>query len=678
MSTPMFNTGNPVGSVAPEDRSDNTQVFDKVMNGDDKSYINRLGKLIYSLAWMQTAATGIPAIEAAIRAENARDAILLSQGGIFLTVGDGMAATPVGKYFNVIDPDPSGYLTLYQNVAGVATVIKKYPSTSMIEALNDIIGSLATTAGSMDATVFIDAMGFTLMKLLSDGSLDMRGANIGSADGQGLVVSDKMGFSMARFGPKDANILGLSIESRPDVKPGLYFVDSMGFCAGKFASDGCFFGPQAKEEKEVAELPPVGLLAQQVRTGIMQVVGDGQSLSVGVTSRPAISVVQNFNNVMMKSGIRSRYNAFGYDPELVPLREEDSVLPLADNQGETPIAGMVNGFVKRMVDMGEDPADWVMAGMAAGRSGWAVEQLSPHPLGTAGVWEQMCSMIRDMKAQADALGKTYSVWAYQWLQGESNYKVEYTNSQYLYTQYLMELWDKFTVEILKITGQVFRPYMFTYQVAGHRKYSRDYMSIALSQWALSKSRPDVVLAAPCYQFAVSADNLHLTNESSWLIGEYFARAMHVTMGRKTSKWRPLEPVSVDWQSDTILIKYHVPGGKVVIDTALCAQARNQGFDVRDANDAIVDGAIASVSVKSVDTVEVKLAADKVGDAFRLTYARGADFYSDPKDSGPVRGARGNVRDTMGDYDKVTSPLGNTFDMHNASVMFQYDRKNGFF
>lgn len=604
-------------------------------------------------------------------ASNVIGALSISQG-VYGSTAEGITATTSGTFFSVISADVNEYVILYLNNAGVAQERKRYPSYEVILAITSMLQSF-TSSNPLNATAFSDELGFVLMKLLTDGSLQMRGGII-THGGNGLAIADNNGFGMARFGPNSADILGFNIEAFPK-RRGIYFLDPMGFVLGKVSTSGGYMGPRKLASNSDILPPRVAKLAQQVRTAIMQIVGDGQSLSVGVTSTPAISKTQEYSNVMMTSGVKSRYNQYSYNPALVPLIEQDEVAPMPTNQGETPVTGMANGLVRRIVESGQPHTDWCFAAMAAGRSGWAVEQLSPAPLGTAGVWEDMVNMIKDMKAQADNAGKTYSVWAYQWVQGESNYKEEYVHNQYQYTQYLAQLWDKFTVEVLKITGQEFQPYMFTYQVAGHRKYSRDWMDIALSQWALSKNRPDVVMAVPCYQFKPSADNLHLTNEQSWLMGEYFGRAMHYTMVRKCGKWRPLEPVSVNWQGDTIDIKYHVPGGKIVIDTALCTQARNQGFDIRDVSDAIVPSAIQSVAVTGFDTVQIKLAAEAVGASFRVTYARGAP--GDPGDSGSQTGARGNVRDSMGDFDKVTSPLGNTFDMHNACVMFQFDKKNGF-
>lgn len=59
---PMYNTGNPVGSTAPKDLYDNTQVLDKLVVGTDPMVEDRLGNLRYSWAGMEydfsTAQTG--------------------------------------------------------------------------------------------------------------------------------------------------------------------------------------------------------------------------------------------------------------------------------------------------------------------------------------------------------------------------------------------------------------------------------------------------------------------------------------------------------------------------------------------------------------------------------------------------------------------------------------------
>ena len=108
------NTGNPIGSTAAKDLSDNAQNLDKFANGNDYEYADRLGRSRKSLKWIEDAALAIPAIDAAVRSEQqaersrdeadksisarsqseaARDAAQLS-AGVFADKATGLANTP--------------------------------------------------------------------------------------------------------------------------------------------------------------------------------------------------------------------------------------------------------------------------------------------------------------------------------------------------------------------------------------------------------------------------------------------------------------------------------------------------------------------------------------------------------------------------------------------------------
>jgi hypothetical protein len=75
-----YDTGNPIPSIDPRDLSDNAENFDLAINSGEMSFTDRLGNDRRTYAWMEGAATGLPAIDAAARAEAARDAALLSRG----------------------------------------------------------------------------------------------------------------------------------------------------------------------------------------------------------------------------------------------------------------------------------------------------------------------------------------------------------------------------------------------------------------------------------------------------------------------------------------------------------------------------------------------------------------------------------------------------------------------
>lgn len=595
-------------------------------------------------------------------ATNVLGAISISTG-IYATTAAGIAATVNGQFFSVISAETLEYVILYQNVAGVATEKKRYPSDQAIKQIIDAV-SVFDSVNPANNTVF-SGNRFVIFKLLANGALDMLTARLNNSDVDGLAISDQTGFSSIRLGTKSSNLHGLKISRGGDGR-GIYFLDSNNFVLAKLTTAGAYWGGQLVSGAPVVNRVPQ--LEQQQNTDYKHLIVYGQSLSVGTNAMPAISLVQDYQNVMIKSGVRIHADQVGYDASaLIPLVETE-----LGNQGETPVSGWANGITRRAVAAGEPVNRWAFIGCAPGRSGNSVEQLSPRPLGSGTNYEPMIQQLTDVAALCKLNGRTHSVWGYQWVQGESNYLTEWEKSPVMYMQYQMKLFDTLSEDCMRITGQSFRPYLFSYQVAAHRRYSRDDMPIALTQWRISRQRPDVVLGTPCYIFKTGSDNLHLTNEASWLLGEYMSRATYQTMINRAGKWRPLEPIDVDWKDTTIDIKFHVPCGQLFLDDALATLTQNMGFDIRE-NEVLAD-IITGVSIVGKDTIHLTLSR-AANSAAVLSYARGRS--SNPNQSGPVTGARGNLRDSHGDFDQVTSPLGNTFNLHNACVMFQYSRKDGF-
>jgi hypothetical protein len=584
----------------------------------------------------------------------------MANGRIYDTFAAGRAATALNQYFWVT-PAGSGLLRV--------AAFKKISDTDQVFSFSYAEGSeldavVRKSANDDDlAHTFEDGHGFLLGWITLSRMLSFKGGvDVGSARLQegpdGFELNDVSGFNIARLGMQKSVVSGLHIQSRPI--PGMEITDESGFVLARFDNDP----PAANLAGAVPCVPQLG---QQQRTQIMHVIGYGQSLSRGINSIPAISTAQPYSNLMVASGTKVRNSESGYNASsFVALVELTQA-----SEGETPVTGLCNGLVRRAVADGEVASDWVMLGSSPGRSARSVEQLGPSadPLAD---FNKLVRHIQDCKGTADSMGKSYSVWAYTWDQGESNYVGAYTRSPYQYAQLMLSLFDTLTKQVVALTGQNFQPYIFSYQVGGHRFYSVDKNTVALAQWRISKERPDVVLAVPVYAIPTLSGDVHLTNEGSWLLGEYRSRAMYHTMIRRGSKWRPLEPVSVDWKSDHIDIRFNVPKGPLVLDTALCAMAPNYGFDVRE-NDVVAD-IVSSVSVVADDTVRISLSRPASLDAV-VSYARGRN--GDPVGSGPVQGARGNLRDSHGLYDTAVSPLGNTFALHNPCVMFQYDRRTGF-
>ena len=149
------NTGNPIGSTATKDLSDNAESLDKFANGEAYEYNDRLGRKRKSLKWIEDAALAIPAIDAARRseqqaerseseadraniaradAEAARDTFNLNVGRK-ASIAEGLRDTVSGQSFTVLAPDARDYIIEYKNNGGVALEEKRYPSA---EALKEI------------------------------------------------------------------------------------------------------------------------------------------------------------------------------------------------------------------------------------------------------------------------------------------------------------------------------------------------------------------------------------------------------------------------------------------------------------------------------------------------------------------------------------------------------------
>jgi hypothetical protein len=590
----------------------------------------------------------------------------LASVGTFQTIAEGLTATNgtgISNRFFTVPGTGDVFETRYRNDAGVAVQVGRISSVDATSALAALVQATPSDSASIRSHEFVDRQGFIVAWLERNGMFHSNGLETALAKlidaPEGLELSDLNGFLFSRFGPRESVINGLVV--RPADPPGIRITDPKGFVI-----------PGYQQEPDM----PLLELGRQVRTAVMHLIGFGQSLIRGVRSSPIISTTQPYQNLMLASGIKVRPTDIGYGPgSFLPAVETQTLEngSTGEIEGESPMSGACNGLVRRIVAEGGLAEDWRFLVSSCGRGARRIEELFPDMSNRD--YNALLQTVRDAKALCDSQGKTYSVWAFIWAQGENNYTdVGAANNAFEYAVLQTKLFDMLAKDVSRISMQPFRPYTLTYQVATHRKAGLDAMPIALAQWRVTKMFDHMIMSAPAYMFpTVTQDYTHLTNEASWLMGEYHSRALYASMIKGASKWRPLEPVSVDWQPGYVDVKFHVPYGPLVLDTALCAQQVNQGFDIREA-DAVVTDLITGVSVTAPDTLRLTLNRAAASSAV-LTYARGR--IGDPARSGPSSGARGNLRDSHGTVDTVVSPLGNTFALHNACVMFEYSRISGF-
>lgn len=244
------NTGNPIGSTAAKDLSDNAENLDKLLNGEEYEYTDRLGRDRKSLKWMEDAALAIPAIDAALRSEE--DAkrselaanVAAATTNLKPTIADGLAATagsgPDNRFFSV---PSTGNLVVnaYRNDGGVPVEIGGIASSKAIEEIgieemdSDLTGNAFSTVADNDQRLWIEAgmdggptpyaarkIGATLTEenspALAEGITGKAIAE--SLDAVGIEVLSEL--NDQAFAIADENDRRLWLEAGPDGKPSAY------------------------------------------------------------------------------------------------------------------------------------------------------------------------------------------------------------------------------------------------------------------------------------------------------------------------------------------------------------------------------------------------------------------------------------------------------------------------
>ena len=597
-----------------------------------------------------------------------------------LRIGN-VIAKPENSVFGI--RDKAGQYALAITKTGRVYIPKLVLPASLMTLLIQVVNDLAAEISARQAadTTLTSQQNNTASLVSAINSQFVFSTKVHDDNGNRLVLallhraSGKVAFGITR---KGRLVLGSSLLGSVDYP--LHIQDRSGQTALLVRRNGKAVIPRLElTQYQLDQIPNKSALTVQMQPFLPQQInhhiGYGQSLSIGVATAVAISTSQPYSNIMLGGGPTKAIGDSGYNPTVTaPLVESNSV--------ESPTAGTLNGFVRRIVEVGGNSAAYSMLGTAAGVGGQRIATLTDE-----GLFVRLRQHIIDAKALADAQGKTYAVSSITWVQGEADITGALWTRAIDYYQRYLGLMTKIRQLAVEVSGQTYLPTIYSYQTAAHNYYNKRYLGIAIAQWRASVERPDVCLAVPAYRLPHAADNLHLTAEGSWLLGEYIGRAMFWTMV-KGQKWRPLEPISVTWNSSHIDVKFHVPCKPIQLSTLICNQAVNHGFDIwnngsvydsgaTSNDDQLIADAIQSVSVLDEETIRIHLNNSAVTPAGAvLSYGRGR--AGDPQVAGPVAGARGNVMDSHGLFDTAVSPLGTTFALYNVSVYFEYSRENGFF
>lgn len=377
------------------------------------------------------------------------------------------------------------------------------------------------------------------------------------------------------------------------------------------------------------------------------IVGTGQSLSVGGTGLPIRTGIQTFGNLKFDS----KDLAWPIDPNdpklaLAPLTEpvgrRSPGYPSAwpeNIDGETYHTSAADEISSLVQDRFNQ--SYITVHEEVGESGQGMVRIrknSIHQGLTGRSYEAAMIQTKAIARLAHEAGKTYGVGAIFMTHGETD------TGNKDYESELAQLWSDYNHDLKAITGQ---KQDVTMIVSQHNRLGERSPS-TIAQWKVGDDYPKtIVCSGPKYQYPYALDALHLTAEGYRQLGEkygevYFER---VVLGHP---WKPLEPIWVTHQKQTITIHFHVPKGPLVWDTTLGEPhptskewANGKGFEVTDSAGKFVR--IRFAVLKGRDQVVLELETDP-GPHARLSYA----MYGEPSMQKPPFNASphwGSLRDS---------------------------------
>ncbi|MFA0266880.1 hypothetical protein AB4490_08700 [Vibrio cyclitrophicus] len=392
----------------------------------------------------------------------------------------------------------------------------------------------------------------------------------------------------------------------------------------------------------------------------------GQSLSVGIQSKPAITIESKYDSLTFKSGPKSTMEgSVGYNPgmdDFKPLIEDElwGDMPNAYHHGETPSSGLSDGVIE--LSKKDNGIDWRSDNKqlfvnTAGLGSASIRGLLPGGSSHEGEWWlNVVNSVEQAYRLAMMQGKSYSLHGMGWIQGEGD-SLGLTYDAY--KKNLVKMHDAIQQLSEDITGLSHPVSFFTYQTYGR---SGQADNIPQAQLDFANENENVYLATPIYHLPLAHDG-HLSNAGSYLLGRYFARSYkYVSVDKAKSQW--INPISATLDNDVIIVKYDVPKPPLVLDTVNMARTDDHGFRVVDESGTVL---LDGISVINGSEVHLKLARELSGSAV-VRYA--FDYIGD----GLVNyatSASGNLRDSEPEtvmFNGVRYPLFNVAPHHKLSVI----------
>ncbi|QDT34853.1 phosphate ABC transporter substrate-binding protein [Thalassoglobus polymorphus] len=374
----------------------------------------------------------------------------------------------------------------------------------------------------------------------------------------------------------------------------------------------------------------------------------GQSLCEGAESLPVVTPTdQGWGNYRFKRGVRTwMYGDHCQTPE-DRSEEQFKFVPLSATKhgglGETIANGLADHLKSQFTapklskDKSKAASPHFLTAYA-GQGGRLIDELSSIDQSTdprtpesrqhgGGYYKTSLDDARRAKAQAESMGKKFSIAALIWMQGEANggpkgginpsrWGEELTrpDGQKWYRDRLIEYRNQWSHDLQLITGQVDEIPMFTYQTQG---------AAGEAQLMAADRDPNISMVGPHYMVPSAAnsrysgrygDPIHLSADGQRWYGEQVAKVVHRVL-QEGEEWEPLRPrkaiVAPDRKS--VLVEFLVPRPPLVLDETFLPRQRYPmnkgfhslyGFQIRDADRAVSE--ITEITVESPTSLRIEL------------------------------------------------------------------------
>ncbi len=650
----------PLGTTTPEIFLDNVKRADELVNGPAGTVDDRGGEPLDT--WRQMMAKNDEVRQNLIPLSKQYATLAAAQADI--------ANIPESSSTYVRSPDSSALADEYMNVAGTLTATgRKMPSQAAIQAVLDYISSLiATDDADSPLLTLNDEAGFRLAAF----GLNAIQSNAMTAEYDefidGFVFRDSVGFVIQQIGTPLLSSVdsvqpvveqqrlvteAFSAESDADIS-GFVFRDSVGFVLMNLngeQSDQNNDGVDDISRRNAANLAAAAAARDEINTRIARpvydyniLITDGQSLSNGNEGWAALSkdIRATLNINMLGDSVRPKNeNGSTFTPlngaeirsaravvqDLIAppdggnLMTDEAVAALprgANNFGETVDIGAMWMWREMQLQFrGVVTDERKIVAVNCGVGGQIIEHLSKGH--SWGFYNRIISAVTQIKAIADAEGKTCGVVGFLYLGNEYNYDSTKggATDRAEYRALLRKLIDDVITDTTAITGQTEPPLTVLYQTSGSWTRDSTNMSIGEAQLDICAADANVMMASPAY--AVTDKGGHLdANGYRWL-GMQFGKVLHRAIDRRQN-WRPLQPLSVTLSGTFLRADFLVWSPPLQFRSCYVGSSPTtyaaKGFRVTD--DA-GDVPVTRVEIVADTVVDITLGRETTGDVY-LWYA----------------------------------------------------------